>query len=276
MLKLLRTILIFTLIAVLSIAAYVTYQLWRYEVFKTPVYEQTAPELPEMPSTTSVLLFSKTNSFRHLEAIPAAEALFQEFADKHQWDLFITENAAVHRSDLLNQFDLIVWNNVTGDVLTEAQRTALKQHMLKGGRFLALHGTGGNEHYDWSWFPKQLIKSQFIGHPMFPQFRDGTLTIENRTHPATAHLPETKAWHEEWYSFDTSPRDDVNVLISVDENGYDVPESLKMGEDHPLVWHHKVGDGTVFFSALGHLAEAYDDKEYQTLLENASIWLLHQ
>ena len=66
------------------------------------------------------------------------------------------------------------------------------------------------------------------------------------------------------------------VLISVDEREYDVPESLKMGEDHPLVWHHKVGDGTVFFSALGHLAEAYEDQEYQILLENASVWLLNQ
>ncbi len=276
MAKLLRTILVFTFFAVLLIAAYVGYQMWRYELFKTPVYESVAPELPDMSSATKVLLFSKTNSFRHIEAIPAVEALFDNLSKKNNWDLFITENGAVHSADLLSQFDLIIWNNVTGDVLTEAQRAALKEHMLSGGRFLALHGTGGNEHYDWTWFPKHLIKSQFIGHPMFPQFRDGTLKIENRDHPATMHLSETKAWHEEWYSFDKSPRDDVEVLISVDERDYDVPDSLAMGEDHPLVWHHKVGDGTVFFSALGHLAEAYDDQQYQTLLENASIWLLNQ
>lgn len=276
MAKILRTTLLFTAIALIAIAAYVAYQMWRYELFKTPVYEEVPPTLPVKSGGSKILVFSKTNSFRHIEAIPAVESLFKNFADKHDWSLFITENGAIHQADLLDKFDLIVWNNVTGDVLTEVQREALKNHMEDGGRFLALHGTGGNEHYDWSWFPKHLIKTQFIGHPMFPQFRDGTLTIEDRSHLATKHLPASKAWHEEWYSFDKSPREEVTVLISVDETEYDVPDSLKMGSDHPLVWHHKVGEGTVFFSALGHLAEAYEDEEYKALLEQASIWLLDQ
>lgn len=276
MAKLLRTFFVFFLLSVVILGAYIVYQLWRYELFKTPVYESQAPTLPLMTRDTKVLLFSKTNSFRHLEAIPAVERLFQRFAAKHQWDLFITENAAVHNSDSLKSFDLIIWNNVTGDVLSQAQREALKQTMQQGGRFLALHGTGGNEHYDWAWFPKHMIKTQFIGHPMFPQFRDGTLKIENRSHPASAHFSEHKAWHEEWYSFASSPRAEVTVLISVDETQYNVPDSLSMGKDHPLVWHHKVGEGTVFFSALGHLAEAYEDEDYKLLLEQASLWLLRQ
>lgn len=274
MAKLLRTILLFTGFSVILLGLYVGYQMWRYELFKTPTYDTQAPVMPVMNSSIKIMMFSKTNSFRHIEAIPAAEKLFQQFAGKNKWDLFITENGAVHSQDILNNFDLLIWNNVTGDVLTLEQRAALKKYMLGGGKLLALHGTGGNEQYDWAWFPKHLIAAQFIGHPMFPQFREAKLNIENRSHPATEHFDQTKPWLEEWYSFSNSPRENVEVLISVDESEYDVPESLKMGKDHPLVWHHKVGEGVVFFTALGHLGEAYEDQDYQLMLEQASHWLL--
>lgn len=274
MTKLIRSILLFVGFGLLLIGLYVAYQMWRYELFKTPTYEIEAPLMPEMSSSTKVLLFSKTNSFRHIEAIPAVGKLFDKIGNKHQWDIFSTENGAVHQKNILNQFDLLIWNNVTGDVLTIEQREALKEYMLGGGKLLALHGTGGNEHYDWAWFPQHLIAAQFIGHPMFPQFREATLIVENSSHPSTQHLNQSKLWLEEWYSFSESPRAKVEVLISVDESEYDVPSSLRMGDDHPLVWHHEVGDGLVFFSALGHLAEAYEDKEYQRLLENASLWLI--
>ncbi|WP_281645967.1 ThuA domain-containing protein [Parendozoicomonas sp. Alg238-R29] len=261
----------------LTAALFVVYQLWKYELFKTPVYETEAPQLPAFEQDVQVLMFSKTNSYRHLEAIPAAEKLFDEFANSNGWDLYITENAAVHNPELLSHFDLIIWNNVTGDVLTQNQRVTLQSYMEKGGKFLGLHGTGGNEEYEWQWVPDNLIRAQFTGHPVFPQFRDATLITEDLIHPATAHMPKTKLWYEEWYSFEKSPRGyGADILITVDETEYQVPEKLKMGRDHPLVWHHKVGKGTVFYSALGHRAEAYQDKDYRALLGSASLWLLQQ
>lgn len=275
--KILLSVLFIALFATVAIAAYVGFNLWQHEVFKNPVYETEPPTLAPSSHKTRVLVFSKTNSYRHLEAIPAAEVMFQSWSKKHSWDVFITENAAIHQPELLAQFDLIVWNNVTGDVLTSEQRSALKSHLQRGGKFLGLHGSGGNEEYQWPWFPEQLIKAQFIGHPMFPQFRDGILKLDDGSHMATAHMPASKLWHEEWYSFEASPRaQGVNVLLSVDEQSYDVPNDLSMGKDHPLVWHHKVEEGTVFYSSLGHLAEAYQDEDYRKLLEQASLWLLKQ
>lgn len=273
----LHRFLLVALFVLLSIGAYVGYQAWKYELFKTPTYDTLAPTLSPAVHGTRILLFSKTNSFRHIEAIPAVNTMFKAWAKKHNWDLIVSENAAIHEAKLLAQFDLIVWNNVTGDVLTIAQRSALEKHMQAGGRFLGLHGTGGNREYQWPWFPEQLIKAHFTGHPMFPQFRDGILLREDSSHPAIAHMPKTKKWHEEWYSFIESPRGpEVNILLSVDEASYDVPQSLRMGKDHPLIWHHKLGAGTVFYSSLGHLAEAYQDDDYQRLLEQASLWLLQQ
>jgi hypothetical protein len=40
------------------------------------------------------------------------------------------------------------------------------------------------------------------------------------------------------------------------------------------VWWHRVGQGYVFYSALGHQGSAYDEPEHRTLLLNAARWLL--
>ncbi len=36
----------------------------------------------------------------------------------------------------------------------------------------------------------------------------------------------------------------------------------------------EVGEGRVFYSALGHCAEAYADENYRELLKQACLWLL--
>ena len=275
--KALKWLMIITVALAVLVGGRVVYILWKYEEFKTPVFETQAPDLPVFNQKVQVLVFSKTNSYRHLEGIPAAESMFEAFAEKNKWDLYITENAAIHNAEQLAQFDVIIWNSVTGDVLTADQKQAFQIYMEQGGKFLGLHGTGGNPDHPWSWLSDTLIKGRFSGHPLFPQFRDATLITEDRTHPVTSHMPERKPWHEEWYSYSDNPRENrVSVFSGVDETEYDVSAELKMGKDHPLIWHHRVGKGTVFYSSLGHLAEAYDDQDYRLMMEKAVFWLLDQ
>ena len=262
----------FILLLVAVLFAAKTYMQVKY--FPDPSYDTVAPELPAFSGQTQVLVFSKTNGFRHLEGLPAGNALLEKLAKKNGWDVFLTENAAIHNAEDLAKFDLLVWANVSGDVLTTEQREAFKSYIETGGSVLALHATGGDPEYQWDWHPQEFIRAQFSGHPMFPQFRTATVTVEDRTHPSTRHLPEGWEMEEEWYSFETTPRARVQVLVSVDETQYDIPDYLAMGEDHPLIWHHSVGQGRVYYSALGHQAKAYDDPLYQTLLEEAMRWLI--
>lgn len=273
LMKLIKLVLLLAVLFVAVVGGYVAFFMWRHNEFADPTYDTLAPQLPEMPLKSRVLVFSKTNGFRHIEAIPAANAMFTEFASQEGWSIFFTENAAVHNTGALSQFDLVIWNNVSGDVLTEKQRGVFRDFLESGGRFLAMHGSGGDPEYQWDHYPAEIIKAQFIGHPMFPQFRLATLTVEDRDHPATEHLAETWERTDEWYSFAESPRARVNVLMSIQEDTYN-PEELAMGEDHPMMWHHRVGEGYVFYSALGHTAESYAEPEYRQLLLKAASWLL--
>ena len=58
------------------------------------VYETTPPALPAQINRPAILVFSKTNGFRHEDAIPAANGLFAQMARDSGWGYFQTENGA--------------------------------------------------------------------------------------------------------------------------------------------------------------------------------------
>lgn len=262
------------LIALVYLAVSTYIVLNEAEVFKTPVYDSIAPVLPEDFAGPGILVFSKTNGFRHEDAIVAANELFADLAEQRGWPIYFTENAAIHNPEQLKHFPLIVWNNNTGDLLTEDQQHALKDYISGGGNWLGIHGAGGTREYLWQWHPQELLKAQFIGHALFPHTPEATIVVEDREHPTTKHLPARWTRSEEWYSFAESPRTKgAHILASLDEATYDPTLNLAMG-DHPLIWTHKIGKGSVYYSALGHQGSAYAETEYRTLLDNAASWLM--
>jgi len=267
-------------IATLAIAlvggGFVYLELHSLGLFRAPVYDTRAPDIPELRHP-AVLVFSKTNGFIHKEAIPAANALFQRMAARHGWSIYFSENGAINNAADLERFDAVVWNNVTGDVLTPAQQTAFKAWLENGGRWLGLHGTGG-DWFSWNWFVENVVAAKFVGHTLSPQFTQAKVVFENADHPILAGLPAQLWWTDELYSFESTPRARVHVLATLDENSYLEKQTfnvatLRMG-DHPIIWWRSVGDGIAVYSALGHTAQSYASADYQRLLENTLRWLL--
>lgn len=252
---------------------------WRATHPKT-AYETEPVALPAELPAPALLLFTKTNGFRHEEAIPAGVALIESIAKRRGWSVFHTESGAVHTPENLARFSAVVWHQVSGDVVDEAQKQALREWIEAGGGWVGVHGAGGDGAYAWRWYVEDLLGAQFIGHPMGPQFQDARLVVEDRGHPATAQLPESFVHNEEWYSFDRSVRaKGYRVLATVDESTYSprlkflgADRDLRMGGDHPVIWSHCAGKGRVFYSALGHQAKSYALPEMEHLLEGAIAW----
>ena len=242
------------------------------------VYETVPPQVPADLPRPAILVFSKTNAFRHEEAIPAANALFAGIARKNGWGYFQTENGATFTPDILARFDAVVFNNVSGDVFTPDQRKAFEAFITNGGGYVGIHAAGDNSHEAWDWYASQLIGARFTMHTMQPQFQEARVQLEDLSHPALAGLP-SPGWKrtEEWYSFESSPRKKgYGVLMTVDERSYNpvgmFGKDLRMGSDHPVIWWHCMGRGRVLYSALGHRAEAFAEPEYSVLLANAVRW----
>ena len=244
------------------------------------VYEKTPPALPAQIKRPAILVFSKTNGFRHEEAIPAGNAMFAAIAKDKGWGYFQTENGAAFAPEILSRFDAVVFNNASGDLFTPEQRAAFKAFVENGGGYVGIHAAGDNSHAAWDWYMTDIIGAVFTQHTMSPQFQQATINVEDRAHPAAQGLPASWQHTEEWYSFDKSPRTKgYHVLATVDEKTYNpvgmFKKDLRMG-DHPVVWWHCVGKGRVLYSALGHRAEAFAEPEHRRLLTEAVAWAIHQ
>ena len=251
-------------------------------LFPSSDHDATPSAVPAELARPSILVFSKTNGFRHEEAIAAGIPALEAIARRRGWGFFATENGAVHTPALLAGFDVVVWFNVSGDVLAEDQRAALLEWIEAGGGFMGTHGTGGDARYEWSDHPERLVGAQFIGHPLGPQFQQATIRIEAPEHPVMRHLGSTWVRVDEWYSFEQSPRGpDRQILATLDESTY-TPRmqiaffdwDLAMGADHPIIWTHCIGLGRALYSALGHQPEAYAEPDHLAFLEESIAWLM--
>jgi type 1 glutamine amidotransferase len=245
---------------------------------QNPAIDKTAPELPADLKPAGVLIFSKTSGFREEAAIQASDAALAVIAKQRNWPYFVTENGAVMNPEQLGKFKLVVWNNTSGDSLSEEQKAAFKTWVENGGSFLGIHGAGGDpvsfpaprSAAAWKWFVETLIGAQFTSHS---SIMPGDIHVEDTKSPIMKGLPPV--WHrsEEWYAFTESPRGKpgFHVLAVVDEKSY-TPGRATMGADHPLIWWHCVGKGHAMYSALGHAGTMYTEPLVIQLLENGMAW----
>lgn len=96
-------------------------------------YDETPPQLPTELPGPAILIFSKTNGFRDDAQIAAANRALEEIARQRGWSSYTTENAAVFNPAQLSRFKAVVWNSVSGDVLTPQQRDAFRTWLEKAG-----------------------------------------------------------------------------------------------------------------------------------------------
>lgn len=154
--KLLNALLGLVVVAVLLFgglviaAKYVTRTLpWQH-----PVFDTVRPPDPDSVGAKGVLIFSKTNGFRH-ESIEAGVAALQREGQKRGWDVRTTENGAFFNDDYLQRFKVVVFLSTTGDVLTEEQERSLEFFVETGGGYAGIHAAADTE-ADWPWYHRML------------------------------------------------------------------------------------------------------------------------
>lgn len=251
-------------------------------LFPSHDYDTTPPELPAdfgAGKSLRVLVFSKTNSFRHEDGIAGARHVLDAIAERRGWALFHSENGALFSAPGLARFDVVVFSNASGDMLSDEQDRAFEAWLSAGGGWVGIHSAGDLSHAEWTWYRENLIGGNFIGHIMGPQTQRARVVVEDGAHPVTQGLPAEFEHEEEWYSWDASPRTlGFHVLLTVDESSYEPSirifgseTDIRMG-DHPVAWWRCVGSGRALYVTMGHWARAYENLPYATLLENALAW----
>ncbi|MBD0254788.1 MAG: ThuA domain-containing protein [Cytophagales bacterium] len=247
-----------------------------------PVTYETEPPGIQFPKNQpAVLVFSKTTGFRHAESIDASKPVLSEIARRNGWFVFETEEGGVFNPAQLKLFKTVIFNNVTGRVLNEAQQEALGRYVEAGGALLGIHSAGDDSHH-WPWYETHLLGTRFSHHSLNPQFQKTRVHVEAAADPAlTRQLAPSWTHEDEWYVFFGQPKGarvvsyingeqinpDGNLLWIKDKN-------FGMGPYHPVAWCQSAGKGKTFYTSMGHNREVWQDAHFVRLLENALLWTI--
>jgi type 1 glutamine amidotransferase len=196
-----------------------------------------------------VLLFSRTAGFRH-DSIADAIGAVRGLGDQNGFRVDATEDPGVFTDAGLAGYSAVSFLLTTGDVLDDAQQAAFERYIEAGNGFVGVHSAADTE-YDWPWYGG-LVGAYFASHP---DVQPAVVHREDANHPSTVSVPDRWVRADEWYNFQTNPRDtgDIHVLASLEESSY---SGGTMG-DHPIAWYHAYAGGRAFYTAGGHTREAY-------------------
>lgn len=216
-----------------------------------------------VPSTFSVLVFSKTAGFRH-DSIPAGIAAVEHQGRLRGFAVQASEDAGIFTDESLTRYKAVVFLSTTGDVLDPQQQSAFERFIRRGGGFVGVHSAADTE-YDWPFYGA-LVGAYFLNHP---EVQTATVQIEDASHPSTSSLPQAWVRRDEWYNFRQNPRSRVAVLATLDERTY---SGGTMAPDHPIVWSHLYEGGRSWYTAGGHAAESFSEPMFVEHLGKAILW----
>ena len=209
-----------------------------------------------------VLMVTATAGFRH-DSISTAEAVMTALsASAGDFTVTITEDLASLRPISLADYHVLFFALTSGELpLSPEQRNAMLDFVRGGKGFLGVH-SASDTLYDWPDYGR-LVGAYFKEHPWT---QEGTVVVEDRSHPATRGLDERFSLVEEFYTFRENPRGQVQVLLRLDA------ASVGASGDYPLAWAHMYGSGRAYYNALGHFTSTWNDSRFQQQLVGAIRW----
>ncbi len=199
-----------------------------------------------------VLVFSKTEGYRHKSIEPGVAAI-RQLGKENGFTVIHTEDAEQFNDENLKTMSAIVFLSTTQDVLDPAQEAAMQRFIQAGGGFVGIHAAADTE-YDWPWYG-DLVGGYFHSHPNNPNVRDADILLIDGDHPSTSMLPETWPRSDEWYNY-KEVRPDLKVLLKLDETSY---EGGNMNNNHPIAWYHEFDGGRAWYTGLGHTEESFSE-----------------
>lgn len=211
----------------------------------------------------------------HKPFVDAAKVWLAKTAGENNFAVDYIEDTERINDAFLENYNLFVQLNYPPYNWTDTAKAAFIKYIEQGkGGWIGFHHATLLGEFDgfqiWPWFHDFMGGIRFKNY--IATFATGTVTVEDKKHPAMKGTPSPFAiGNEEWYTWDTSPRPNVHVLASVDEQTYSPPSDLKMG-DHPVVWTNERYKARNIYIFMGHHAELFDNQAFTNIFRNSILW----
>jgi type 1 glutamine amidotransferase len=218
------------------------------------------------------LLVTITNGWRH-ESVHAGVLAIKDLATKNFFDVVYFEDPNSFNDKFLEQFQVIIFLNTTGNVLDSAQQKVMERFIQSGKGYVGIHSASDTE-YDWDWYTK-LVGRMFYIHP---PVQTAKLQVLDPKFPGLQGFADGKLWTDEEYQFGPEKVSDLHYILGVDEKSYNPKvnwggkKAEGMGDLHPLAWYHNYDGGRSFYTALGHLPTVFNDAAFLNHLYAGILW----
>jgi type 1 glutamine amidotransferase len=230
------------------------------------------PTSPSSPTTARVLVVTHTAGFRH-SSIPVAEATLESLGRSSGLFTvtFCRDAADIARllsSAGLASFDGVVFANTTGN-LGIPDLGAFLTWIGDGHGFAGMHSASDTYHDAPGYL--DMLGNEFLTHGAETTV---DAIVENSAHPASAPLGTRFTVFDEIYRFTRANRGEVTMLLSLDRYPTDgLPNAGEPG-DLPLAWARNHGRGRVFYTALGHREDVWQNPLYQQHVLGGIRWAI--
>jgi type 1 glutamine amidotransferase len=235
-----------------------------------PASTPTAPSSPT--AAARVLVVTHTAGFRH-SSIPVAEATLESLgrASGLFTVMFCRNGDDVGRlltSTGLASFDAVVFANTTGN-LGIPDLGAFLGWIANGHGFAGMHSASDTYHDAPAYL--DMLGNEFLTHGA-----EATVDaiVEASEHPASASLGSRFTVFDEIYRFTRNNRGEATMLLSLDRYPADGLPDAGRTADLPLAWARMYGSGQVFYTALGHREDVWQNPLYQQHVLGGIRWAL--
>jgi type 1 glutamine amidotransferase len=221
--------------------------------------------------TARLLVVTHTTGFRH-GSIPTAEATIESLgrtsgAFTVTYCRTAADVARLLTPSGLTGIDAVVFANTTGN-LGIPDLAGFLQWIADGHGFAGMHSASDTYHDAPTYF--EMLGNEFLTHGA-----ESTVDaiVENASHPASAPIGARFRIFDEIYKFTRQNRSDVTMLLSLDRHPLDGLPDAGQAADLPLAWARTHVQGRVFYTALGHRDDVWQNPTYQQHILAGLRWV---
>jgi hypothetical protein len=215
------------------------------------------------------------NGGHHILYSQRAKTWLDKLAADSNFGIVYLQNTKNINDRFLRGFQLFIQLDYPPYGWTPAASAAFQQYIQKGrGGWIGFHHASLIGDFDgypvWEWY------RDFMGgirwRDYIPGFADATVILEDTLIPCMKGVPRTFViGKEEWYTYDSSPRQNTHTIARVDESTYNPESAIKMG-DHPVIWTNPKFAAKNIYIFMGHSPDLFDNIAYTTIFRNAIFW----
>lgn len=234
-----------------------------------------------------VLFFTKSSGFQHSvitrqgEELAHAERILVELGKKHGFEVVPSKDGRMFDPDKIGQWDAFAFYT-TGDLtqagtdgqppMSPAGKQALLEAIRGGKGFVGFHCASDTFHSRGDQVDEfiTMVGGEFSGHGAQ---QEAKITVVDPKFPGAGAFGSEFELMEEWYA-QRNINDDLHVLMVQNTEGMEGPDYQR--PNYPMTWARQEGDGRVFYTAMGHREDVWENPRFQELAIGGLKWVTGQ